>query len=251
MVFEARGFHQFGTDILMDIVSGAMKYEANPYIPDFTVQANTDCLLMLITRRRYTAAYRASVFQRKQVASSEGDIERKEVEVFREEWQEAENNDLESSSSGKSGLVAITKLLQTKPFQSMSNKRLLSSPSMSQMGGVIQASPRGKLSSMTTPQRHFGRRASPTGANNVLQGPPPSAEQSLENQSTVTMCITLEEEEDEETEEEDVLKTEKERLLKKGEDTEGSNTSSASCTASPQRDNSRTSPSTSRSETKL
>ena len=249
MVFEARGFHQFGTNILMDVTSGEMKYETNPYIPDFTVQANTDCLLMLITRRRYMAAFKASKFQEeKEQLPAPSVATEKEVEVFREEWKAAESNDLESSLSGISGLVAINKLLQTKPLQNVPGRRLCS-PSVSR-GGSLQASPRNKLStihSSTTPQRAFAnhRRMSPSSMSSNLL--PASGEQS--NQQ-LAITIPLEEEE-EETEEEDVLKTEKERLLKEDAAEASHSGSSTSGITSPTKDNSRTSPVCPQAESKL
>ncbi len=112
--FEARGYHFFGSQVLLDVI------ESNcDYIPDYTVRPQTDCLVLLITKQRYLAAYRASQLGNTIQDTSKNNEQNDEV--FNEEWLAAETHDLQSSLSGGLGLTNIKHLLKTKPLQEYRN----------------------------------------------------------------------------------------------------------------------------------
>ena len=106
--FEARGFYTFGSRALME------PYNDDPYLPDFTVSMGlVDCLVIIVTKRRYLAALKASRFENEQSLTVS-------AEVFSKEWVVAETSDLQASLAGKAGLTNITHLLKTKPLQGLS-----------------------------------------------------------------------------------------------------------------------------------
>ena len=107
--FEAKGFYFFGSQVLIDVIESNLN---NDYVPDFTVRPQTDCLVLLITKQRYLAAYRAS-----QLGNTVQDKNNEQDDVFNEEWRAAESHDLQSSLSGGLGLTNIKHLLKTKPLQ--------------------------------------------------------------------------------------------------------------------------------------
>ena len=121
LLFEARGFYFFGSQVLIDVT------ESNPpsqYIPDFTVRPQTNCLVLLVTRQRYAAAHRASQFELGKGQSNQPEEERGErsEDMFSQEWEAAENQDLQASLSGGPGLTNIRHLLKTKPLQDFKRK---------------------------------------------------------------------------------------------------------------------------------
>ena len=116
LVFEARGFYHFGAKVLLDVIKSRLD---SSYMPDFTVRPSTDCLVMIITRQRYLAAFRASKFEQGQ----QHDTKSPTNDLFITEWQAAETIDLQSSLSGRAGLRNITHLLKTKPLQGLNGRR--------------------------------------------------------------------------------------------------------------------------------
>ena len=136
LTFDARGFYFFGSQVLTDVIESKI---ASDYIPDFTVRPASDCLVLLITRQRYHAAYRASQFEMGKIQHDR--IMNGRMDLFSEEWQEAESQDLQSSLSGRPGLMNIKHLLKTKPLQELKAKNQLSPNSKT----PIARSPRGGL----------------------------------------------------------------------------------------------------------
>ena len=106
--FEAHGFYTFGSKSLLE------PYSDTAYVPDFTVSMGpVDCLVVIVTKRRYLAALKASRFENEQNLTVS-------AEIFNKEWEMAETTDLEASLAGKAGLTNITHLLRTKPLQGLS-----------------------------------------------------------------------------------------------------------------------------------
>lgn len=113
MQFEARGFYYFGAKALLDVAKSSGETVPS-YIPNFTVSLGSDCLILIITRRRYLAAHKASRFEEEH---NESIADRSDV--FTKEWKDAETVDLQVSLAGGAGLTNITHLLKTKPLQGM------------------------------------------------------------------------------------------------------------------------------------
>ncbi|XP_003384720.1 PREDICTED: metal transporter CNNM4-like [Amphimedon queenslandica] len=106
--FQAHGFYTFGSKCLLE------PYSDTAYVPDFTVSMGpVECLVVIVTKRRYLAALKASRFENEQSQTVS-------AEVFNKEWEVAETTDLEASLAGKAGLTNITHLLRTKPLQGLS-----------------------------------------------------------------------------------------------------------------------------------
>ena len=120
-MFEARGFYFFGSQVLVDVIESNT---TSQYLPDFTVRPQTNCLVLLVTRQRYAAAHRASQFELGKGQSNQLEEEKGErsEDMFSQEWQAAENQDLQSSLSGRPGLTNIRHLLKTKPLQDFKRK---------------------------------------------------------------------------------------------------------------------------------
>lgn len=110
--FEGKAFSYYGAKAL----EGVLESSENPpeYIPDFTVQPATDCQMVMITRRQYLAAYKATIFEREnqQQGGARGGAKQ---DVFTAEWESAESSDIETSQHAGSGLSPITKFLPKKP----------------------------------------------------------------------------------------------------------------------------------------
>ena len=118
MQFEARGFYYFGARALLDVAKASSGESVPSYIPKFKVSLGSDCLILIVTRRRYLAAFKASRFEEEHNESMLGD----RSDVFSKEWKAAETVDLQASLAGGSGLTNITHLLKTKPLQGMNSK---------------------------------------------------------------------------------------------------------------------------------
>lgn len=136
MKFEARAFYHFGEKCLLDAIerSTAKVTEIPTYVPDFTVRPVTDCLILLVTRSRYLAAYQASLLEQESQQHSTVAVEHLAAgphrgvngDVFTEKWRAAETTDLQSSLVEGGGLSSITRLLQTKPLQRIRTCKKLS-----------------------------------------------------------------------------------------------------------------------------
>ena len=136
--FEARGFYFFGSQVLIDVIESNV---GSHYIPDFTVRPQTDCLVLLVTRQRFLAAYRASQFE----LGKDPHDRLEEGDLFSKEWEAAESQDLQLSLSGGPGLSNIRHLLKTKPLQDFR---------------AIKQSPNSKIQSsrsLMTPPRPFSK----------------------------------------------------------------------------------------------
>ena len=114
MEFEARGYYSFGAKALTDVDPSTDKIPPS-YIPDFTVRPGADCLVLIVTRQRYIAAYKASRFEKEHGLGNSTP----RSDVFSTEWKVAEKIDLQASLTGGAGLTNITHLLKTKPLQEM------------------------------------------------------------------------------------------------------------------------------------
>ena len=116
--FESRAFSHFGSQAL----TSSLYDPPSEYIPDFTVRPATDGLVIIITRRQYLAARKATIFDREASAASSNEESTKhsqsdtspKVDVFSEEWEIAKSGDMENCHSTSSGLSSITKLLMKK-----------------------------------------------------------------------------------------------------------------------------------------
>lgn len=114
--FESRAFSHFGSPALISSLSDPH----GEYIPDFTVRPTTDCVVIIITRRQYLAARKATIFEKESTATrvkeegSKQDTSAQKVDIFSKEWEKAKSSDMENCHSASSGLSSITKLLVKK-----------------------------------------------------------------------------------------------------------------------------------------
>lgn len=118
MTFDARAFSHFGERVLLEAISSSntsSTAEAAAYIPDFTLNPVSDCLILIITRRRYLAAYHSSQLEKETFPDSTPQPSHKDI--FAEKWKAAETTDLQSSLAGHGGLSSIKRFLQTKPLE--------------------------------------------------------------------------------------------------------------------------------------
>ena len=139
--FESRSFSHFGAQALLNALESSE--DPKPYIPDFTVRPATDCQVVIITRRQYLAAHKATIFEQENQDAAAPRTPNK-PDVFTKEWEMAEFGDRENYSM--SGLSPITKFLHKKPPQSWKlskrkrsdqNELLASSPESSESDRVV------------------------------------------------------------------------------------------------------------------
>jgi hypothetical protein len=147
MEFEARGFYHFGDKVLMDVVKNSLNSDPiSDYIPQFKVSMNSECLVLIITRRRYEAAFKASRFERENNESMLTD----RSDIFTKEWEHAENSDLQATLTGSDGLTNIVQLLKTKPLQDLSSRTVSISDSYQVNGHINMTTNHFRTSTMNT-----------------------------------------------------------------------------------------------------
>lgn len=81
-------------------------------------------MVVIVTRRRYLAALKASQFEQEH----SGSVQIRN-DVFSKEWEAAETVDLQASLAGRAGLTNIKHLLKTKPLQGVSHQSSSGCPS--------------------------------------------------------------------------------------------------------------------------
>ncbi len=124
LIFESHSFSHFGAQAL----TYAREEISMEYKPDFTARPVSDCVVVLITKRQYMAARKASVFGGGKTilntppggsgdggGAADGGISK---DVFKDEWAKAETTDSQAKSSG---LDSIKKFLYRYSQQSSSS----------------------------------------------------------------------------------------------------------------------------------
>lgn len=95
--FTSRSFSHFGARALMKVVEGGPL----DYIPDFSVEIKSDCLLLVVTQMQYRAAYRATQFERDACRATSASDRESITDSFKREWVRVQNGIVEMTSSPK------------------------------------------------------------------------------------------------------------------------------------------------------